>query len=191
MRRLLENWLSAGQLIVSFVCLIWGVALLNHVSGYSLSQFGIVPREFHGLAGIPFWVLLHGDFSHLALNTTPLLFLGFFVALRGPRLYFKITLMVWLIAGLGVWLLGRPAVHLGASGLIFGYFGFILAVAIYERSLSDLGVASITIFYYGGLFFGLLPVHSFVSWESHILGLLAGVLAARLFGKDWVSTRNR
>lgn len=141
--------------------------------------------------GILAWVLLHGDFTHLALNTTPLLFLGFFVALRGPVMFLKITCLVWLLAGFAVWVAGRSAVHLGASGLIFGYFGFILAVAIYERSLFDLGVASLTIFYYGGLFFGILPIEPFVSWESHLFGLISGILAARLYGKDWVLRQKR
>jgi membrane associated rhomboid family serine protease len=121
----------------------------------------------------------------------PLIFLGFFVALRGPLLFFKISLLVWVLAGVAVWLLGRPAIHLGASGLIFGYFGFILAIAVYERSLWDLSVASLTIFYYGGLFFGVLPLQAFISWEAHLAGLAAGILAARVFGKDWVSTRIR
>ena len=115
--------------------------------------------------------------------------MGFFVALRGPVLSVKITLTIWVIAGLGVWIFGRPAIHIGARGLVFGYFGFILAVAICERSLFDLGVASLTMFYYGGMFFGILPVQAFVSWESHLFGSLSGVFAARVFGKGWASTR--
>ncbi|MBT4161538.1 MAG: rhomboid family intramembrane serine protease [Gammaproteobacteria bacterium] len=186
MKNFLDNWLGALQLIITVTALIWCAALLNYLSGYTLSQFGIYPREVVGLVGILFWVLLHGDFTHIVLNTSPLLFMGFFVALRGPVLYFKITVLVWLVAGLAVWVFGRPAIHIGASGLVFGYFGFILAVAVYERSIFDLAVASVTIFYYGGLFFGIFPLEQFVSWESHLSGFLAGILAARLFGKDWV-----
>ncbi len=171
--------------------LLWAITLINHVTGYSFNQFGIYPREPWGLIGIGSWVLLHGDLTHLIVNTTPLLFLGFFVAVRGPRLFLKITATVWIVAGMAVWLLARPAVHLGASGLVFGYFGFLLAIAIYERSLLDLTVASVAMFYYGGLLFGILPGPAFVSFESHLFGLMAGVLAARLYGKDWVRQQNR
>ncbi len=187
----LNKWLDAFQLIGCLVGLLWCATLLNHLQGYAFNQFGIYPREVQALPGIFFWVLLHGDFTHLIMNTTPLFFLGFIVALRGPALFFKITVTVWLFAGLSVWLGGRPAFHIGASGLVFGYFGFLLAVAIYERSLIDLAVASVTVFYYGGMFFGLLPTVPFVSFESHIAGLVMGVVAARLFGKDWVRALNK
>ena len=186
MKSHLDNWLGAFRLIACLIAILWCVALFNHIQGYGFNQFGIYPRAVDALPGIFFWVLLHGDFTHLILNTTPLFFMGFFVARRGPALFFKITFTVWILAGLCVWLTGRPAWHIGASGLVFGYFGFILAVAIYERSLVDLAVASLTIFYYGGMFFGLLPSAPFVSWESHVAGFLTGILAAKLYGKDWV-----
>ena len=87
---------------------------------------------------------------------------------------------------LGLWLAGYSC---RSEWLVFGCFGFILAVAIYERSLFDLGVAPLTMFYYGGMFFGILPAQAFVSWESHLFGLYSGVFAARVFGKGWTSTR--
>ena len=176
-------------MIAWFTGIIWGLALFNHLQGDEFNRFGIYPRDLWGLFGVFTWVVLHADLAHLLINTTPLLFMGFFVALRGPMLFIKITLTIWIVAGLAVWIFGRPAIHIGASGLVFGYFGFILAVAIYERSLLDLGVATVTMFYYGGMFFGILPAEAFVSWESHLFGLVSGVLAARVFGKDWVSTR--
>lgn len=191
MKQLLDNWLTALQTITLLVVLIWLVAVANHLSGYLLSAFGLLPREPQALFGILFWIVLHGSFEHLLMNTTPLFVMGFFVALRGPWLFFKITVTVWLIAGIAVWLFGRPAYHIGASGLVFGYFGFILAIAVYERSLVDLAVASFTIFYYGGLIFGVLPIEQFVSWESHLFGLLAGIFAARLFSRAWVGEEGR
>ncbi len=186
MKQLLENWLSALQTITLLVVFIWLVAMANYLSGFLLSTFGLFPRELTALPGILVWILLHGSFEHVLMNTTPLFVMGFFVALRGPWLFIKITVTVWLVAGIAVWLFGRPAYHIGASGLVFGYFGFILAIAVYQRSLVDLAVASFTIFYYGGLIFGVLPIDQFVSWESHLFGLLAGILAARLFSKAWV-----
>lgn len=190
-RARLHSWVQALQLILLLVGILWCLALFNHLGGYHLNHFGIYPRRLDGLSGVLVWVLLHGDFTHLLVNSTPLVFLGFFVALRGPLLFFKITITVWLLAGFFVWLLAREAIHIGASGLVFGYFGFLLAVAVAERSLSDLAVASLIIFYYGGLFFGVLPTAEFVSWESHLFGLLTGFLAAKLFGKDWVQRQTR
>ena len=81
---------------------------------------------------------------------------------------------------MGVWIFGRDAYHIGASGLVFGYFGFLVAVGIYEKSLSSLTIASFAVFYYGGLIYGVLPTESFISWEAHLFGLMAGVLAARI-----------
>ena len=132
------------------------------------------------MPGIIFWPFLHGGFYHLLMNTTPLLVLGYFVALRGFVPFFQISAIIVLVGGLGVWVAGREAYHIGASGLVFGYFGFLVAAGVYERSVSALAVASFALFYYGGLIFGILPTESFVSWEGHLFGLLAGVLSARL-----------
>ncbi len=161
--------------------LVWIIEVINNLLGHRLDVFGIYPRAIDKLPGIFFWPFLHGSLRHLVLNTTPLLVMGFFVALRGPSMFLKTTLLITLVGGLGVWLFGRPAFHIGASGLVFGYFGYLVAMGIYERRLGSLAVASLTLFYYGGLIFGILPTDSFVSWEGHLFGLAAGILAARLF----------
>ncbi|MDZ7686164.1 MAG: rhomboid family intramembrane serine protease [Gammaproteobacteria bacterium] len=82
--------------------------------------------------------------------------------------------------GLGVWLFGRPAFHIGASGLVFGFFGFLVTIGIYEKSLPALAIASFAIFYYGGMIYGVMPADGFVSWEAHLFGLCAGVFAGRM-----------
>lgn len=188
---MLDNWLDAFRLAAGLVTLTWFVALLNLLTGYSLNHLGIYPRDPASLTFLPVWVLLHGDTRHLLINTTPLFYMAFFVGLNGPRLFLKITLVVTLVGGLAVWLVGRPAIHIGSSGLIFGYFGFLLAIALYERSLLDLAVASLTLFYYGGLFLGLVPGEPAVSYEAHLFGLCAGVLCARLFGREWIAAQGK
>ena len=187
LRHLRDNWQDAVRIIAALVGLIWCIGVLNHLSGFLLNQFGILPRTFSGLPGVFTWVLLHGSYLHMLLNTMPLLFLGFFVGLRGPVLFFKITAIIWWGAGLAVWLLGRDAVHIGSSGLVFGYFGFLLAVAISERNVFDLGVASVVLFYYGGMFAGILPADALVSWEAHLAGFITGGLAARWLGPEWAA----
>lgn len=160
--------------------MLWLVEAANTLTDHQLNVFGIYPRELAALPGLFFWPLLHANFQHLIMNTTPLAVLGFFVALRGASVFVRTCLVILLVGGLGVWLFGRPAFHIGASGLVFGFFGFLVAVSFYEKSLSALGIASFAILYYGGLIWGVLPSDSFVSWEAHLFGLMAGVLAARL-----------
>ncbi len=180
MRDLAENWISALKLILAMVILIWIVEVINNFLGHRLGVYGIYPRKTEALPGILLWPFLHGSLNHLIMNTTPLLVMGFFVALRGWWVFLKSCLLILIISGLGVWIFGRPAYHVGTSGLVFGFFGFLITLAIYERSIATFAIASFTVFYYGGLIFGILPRDNFVSWEGHLFGLLAGMLSARL-----------
>jgi membrane associated rhomboid family serine protease len=164
-----------------FVVTMWLVELANLVSGYALVGFGIQPRLPSGLWGIIFAPFLHGSLAHLVANTVPFLVLGWLVALRGLREFFFVTGWVMLIGGGAVWLLGRPfSVHVGASGLIFGYLGFLLARGVLERSVLSVVLSLVALLLYGGAIWGVLPVSERVSWEGHLFGLLAGVAAGRL-----------
>ena len=176
--------MSAAETIGFFTFLIWVAHLVNTFTGHQLDVFGIYPRNIETLPGIILWPFLHANFNHIILNTTPLLFMGYLVALRGRGLFVSSSLFILIVGGLGVWLFGRASFHIGASGLVFGYFGFLVAIGIYERSISGLAIASLTLFYYGGIIFGVLPTNSFISWEGHLFGLLAGILAARLFANN-------
>lgn len=180
MSRIAENWLSSVKLILTMVIFIWLVELLNSLMGHRLNSYGIYPREIETLPGILLWPFLHGNFQHLIMNTTPLMVMGFFVALRGWKTFVKTTLLILIIGGLGVWIFGRSAFHIGASGLVFGFLGFLVTVAIYERNLTTFAIAFFIAFYYGGLIFGILPGDRFISWEGHLFGLLAGIMSARL-----------
>ena len=162
---------------------IWLAALANYLIAYELNFHGILPREINSLPGIIFWPFLHGGFVHLAMNTTPLFILGFLVGLRGPKLFLLLSLFIVIVAGLAVWVFGRTAYHIGASGLVFGYFGFLVAVAWYEKHLSTFLIAALVLFFYGGLIFGVLPRDAFVSFEAHLFGLIAGMIGASLFAR--------
>lgn len=168
-------------MVASFIVVLWALELVNAAFGHQLNVLGIRPRDIEHLPGILVWPLLHADLAHLAMNTMPLALMGFFVALRGSRVFLQTSVVIAVLAGLGVWIFGRPGIHIGASGLVFGYFGFLVAVGIYEKSLAALAIASFTLFYYGGLIFGVLPANSFVSWEGHLFGLMTGIYVARLF----------
>ena len=188
-------------LLLIFVAVIWVVYLVNSLLfDGSLNRYGLSPMalpyrwlsEFEpslpylagSLRGILLSPLLHGSFSHLMSNTFPLLLLGGFVAIRGAKTLIGVSLLVILLGGLLVWVVGRPAVHIGASGLVFGYFGFLVAQGWYERSIVSIVVAVGVLLLYGGIIFGVLPQSGFISWEGHLFGLIAGVLAARLSRDD-------
>jgi membrane associated rhomboid family serine protease len=133
-----------------------------------------------GLAGIPLSPFLHGSFAHLSLNTLPLVTLGSLLILQGKRLFLSVSLWIILLSGAALWLLGRSAYHVGASSVLFGYFGYLVARGWYERSISALLVALLTLVLYGSIVWGVLPTRAYISWEGHLFGLLAGVLVARL-----------
>ncbi|MDQ7076151.1 MAG: rhomboid family intramembrane serine protease [Gammaproteobacteria bacterium] len=165
--------------LLYFIALLWLIEIINTLLGHRLNTWGILPRQLAGLPGILLWPLLHGGFFHLISNTVPLLILGYLVSLRGTKNFVHLTLFITLTSGLGVWLFARTAWHVGASGLIFGFFGYLLARGWFERSLKSAAIALLVAVVYGSLIFGVLPRGGQVSWEGHLFGLLAGVLAAR------------
>ena len=166
--------------IFGSLAVMWVVEIINGFIGHRLSLWGILPRTTPGLIGIPLSPFLHGSFNHVLSNTIPFLVLGGLVGLRGGQKLVGISLFIIVAGGAGVWLLGRPAVHVGASGLVFGYFGYLVANGWFDRRPLSILAAIAVIVVYGSLVFGVIPTTDFVSWEAHLFGLLAGVLAARL-----------
>ena len=125
-------------------------------------------------------MFMHGSIMHLALNTGPLIILGGLVLLHGKWMFFETTAIIVLVGGFAVWIIGRPSIHVGASGLIFGYFGFLVSRGIIKKSIGSMAVSFITVAAYGGMIWGLIPTLSHVSWEGHLCGFLSGILAAKL-----------
>ena len=171
---------SALLLVAVFVALLWAVELANGLVDHRFNDYGILPRTRGGLVGIPLAPLLHGDFGHLLSNSVPLLVLGSLAATQGRKALVGASLLIVLLGGAGVWVAGRSSVHVGASGLVFGLFGYLVARGWYDRSIVSVLIALVVLLLYWGLLFGVLPSRGFISWEAHLFGLLAGVLAARL-----------
>ena len=174
---------SSAFCIFGLLTVIWAVELVNGFMGHQLSGWGILPRTTQGLIGIPLSPLLHGSCSHAVSNTVPLLVLGGLIGFRGSRALMGVTLFVIVVSGVAVWGLGRTAIHVGASGLVFGYLGYLLAKGWYDRKPSSILIALAVLLLYGGLLLGVLPSKGFISWEMHLFGLIAGMLAARLTKK--------
>lgn len=174
--------MARGVLVLmALVALAWVMELVDVVTmRCCLDAYGIVPRTLSGLWGILFAPVLHGGFAHLLANTVPFLTLGFLVMVRGLGTFVGVSLLVILLGGLGVWIFGARGYHIGASGLIFGYIGYLLARGYFERSFGSLAVAVIVAVLYGGALWGVLPGQRGISWEGHLFGFLAGVATAGL-----------
>jgi len=143
-----------------------------------LEQLGLVPRSLTGLLGIVAMPFLHGNFGHLSSNTLPLTVLLGLMVLSRPRPWSTLIILT-LISGVALWLFGRPALHIGASGLIYALMGFLIAAGILERRLISAAVALVVGLTYGmSIIGGILPWQPGVSWEGHLFGLIAGAALA-------------
>jgi membrane associated rhomboid family serine protease len=160
----------------------WTAFVVNGIAGGALMQYGVIPRTLTGLRGILFAPFLHANMQHLIANTIPFLAMGWLVMLRDARHFLPVTLFAMLGSGLMAWLLGAPgSVHIGASGVVFGYFGFLLLGGWYARSVMSISLSILVAVMWGGLVLGIAPGQVGISWQSHLGGFIAGVLAARRY----------
>ena len=172
------------SLLFGLVAIAWALEIVDLVLFGSLDYFGIQPRTLHGLFGVAASPFLHLGFGHLVSNTLPFLVLGGIVLIGGRKIFLLASLIILAVGGGAVWTLGPGATnHIGASGLIFGYLGFLLARGIVEKSAFWIVVSIVVLVLYGGMIVGVLPGQVGVSWQGHLFGLLGGVLAA------WVAHR--
>jgi membrane associated rhomboid family serine protease len=159
----------------------WAVFALNSVLGGALLRLGVIPRTTVGLRGILFAPFLHASLSHIVANSIPFVVLGWMVMLRDERHFIPVTLAGMVGSGLVAWLLGAPGtVHIGASGVIFGYLGFLMLTGWYTRSFVSMLLSIGVTLVWGSLVLGMLPGAPGISWQAHIGGFLGGVVAARL-----------
>ena len=160
----------------------WGAFGANVALGGALLKFGIVPRTTDGLIGILVAPFLHANLDHLVANTVPFLLFGWLVMLRDRRHFAVVTLLAMLGSGLLSWTLGAPnSIHIGASGVVFGYFGFLLLAGWYARSAGSIAISLLVGVLWGGTVLGVLPGTPGISWQGHLGGFIGGVLAARRY----------
>jgi membrane associated rhomboid family serine protease len=179
------SWKATAEVLRNSVVLTWLVSLINILLlGNGLGRLlGIRPRQLQGLLGIAFSPFLHRDLGHLVANTVPFLVLGWLVLLQdgigSNRDFYAITMTILLVGGLGTWIFGRDAIHLGASGLVFGYIGFLLAGAYIGPTLLTLGFSLLVFWMYGNQLWAMLPSsrENAVSWEGHLFGFVGGIIA--------------
>jgi membrane associated rhomboid family serine protease len=171
-------WVMVGLLAV-----IWGVQLLNALEGYDLSlEFGIEARNPFSLPDILTAPFVHASWSHIEANSGPLFIFGFLAAYRGVKKFLGVTLLIIGASGIAIWVMSAPnVVTVGASGLLFGYFGYIIVRGIFDRHLIDIVIGVVMALCFAYQLTALLPTQQAISWQGHLFGFIAGIAGGWLF----------
>jgi membrane associated rhomboid family serine protease len=165
-------------LMAKMVGVVFFIQVINAAIGYRLCAFGILPRHPIGLIGIPLSPLIHASFNHFFSNAIIFFALANLVALEGTSQFLLITAIITVIGGFATWLLGRAALHVGASGLIMGYWGYLLVNAYHHPTLITIALGVVCIYFFGGMLSNMIPDSAKESWEGHVFGVFSGVLAS-------------
>ena len=182
----LRKELTLYKWLLLFVIASWWIieAVDTVLPGMSLDGLGVRPRTQRGLVGILLAPFLHGGFGHVLNNSIGMLLLGGAVILRSVRDYVVVFITAMLVGGLGVWLIAPSnSVHIGASGVVYGYLGYLLTTGWFERKPLAIVLSVVAAVLWGGLLPGVLPGQPGISWQGHLFGCLGGVLAASYLAK--------
>jgi len=181
-----SDWQSGLIVVGVMAAIMWIVEIFDQISGDDLDRYGIQPRDVDSLPGIVAAPFLHAGFDHLIGNTIPFLILGAIIALGGATRVLLTTAIIILVAGVGTWLIGPThSVHVGASGVVFGYAGYVIARGVFSRSLLELAIGALVVVLYSSTLLSALVPTQGISWQSHLFGGIGGVLAA------WMLDRRR
>lgn len=171
------SWSGALVLMCAFTALLWIVQLVNAGDHYGLDRFGMRPREVGGLWGIGTEPFLHDSYGHLAANTLPVLLVGWALMISGLRNWTTVTVSVIVLGGAATWLVAPSGLIVGASPLVFGWLGYLIARAYFSRRLRWIVTAAVVLLVFGTLLGNLLPSYdSSGSWQAHLAGFVAGVV---------------
>jgi len=165
----------------TFVLLLWLIKMVEVTIDTDFVRYGIFPRSIEGLKGILFYPLIHGSLNHLINNSTALLILGMGIFHFYRPIAYKIFFWTYLISGVCVWLSARPAFHIGASGLIYGFASFIFISGIIRKNTHLLALSMLVIFLYGSMVWGIFPIKPGMSWEGHLWGMMSVIILAYFF----------
>jgi membrane associated rhomboid family serine protease len=176
---------NALLILFALVALMWIVEVVDVALDHRLDRYGIEPRDVEGLDGVVAAPFLHVGFGHLLANTIPFVTMGVLIALEGARRLVLVTVIVALISGFGTWLVASPGtIHVGASGIVFGYATYLIARGVFNRSGTQLVVGAAVVLVWGGVLLGGLEPQRGISWQGHLFGAIGGVVAARAVTRD-------
>lgn len=177
-----KKLLSAVKTASVPVMIIWILHIIKVIGNFHWGRFGVFPREIDGLAGIIFSPLIHGDFQHLFSNSIPVFFLVTMILFFYEKIALISITAIYLITGLLVWLFAREGVyHIGASGVVYGMVSFVFWNGVFRRSMKAVILSLVIIIMYSGYFAGIVPGQEGISWESHLMGGLTGIVVSFIF----------
>lgn len=186
------SWSAALIVMLALGVVLWIVQFVNAGDGYRLDRFGLRPRRVDGLDGVVLSPFLHASYGHLAANSAPFVLIGWVVLLAGFRAFLLASALVVVLGGLGTWLVAPSGVIVGASALVMGWIGYLLARAYFSRKLKWIAAAVVVLAFFGTVLGGLLPSSgSGVSWQAHLCGFVAGVAAGALLHPRRARKRTR
>jgi membrane associated rhomboid family serine protease len=176
-----DSRLGGFRLVAAMAALMWVVEMVDSIADHQLDRYGIEPRDTDGLVGIAAAPFLHAGFGHLAANTVPFVVMGLVIAFKGALRVLAVTAIVALVSGLGIWLVAPAStLHLGASGVVFGYATYLLARGFFNRNLVELAVGLVVGAVWGSVLLGGLLPEEGISWQGHLFGAIGGIVAAWL-----------
>ncbi len=169
---------------IIFVCIIWFIKLFEWSFGFDLYQLGVFPLKSKGLLGILTSPFIHSDFEHLIANTLPIFALSWGICYFYRKLAFRIILYTLFTTNILLWLGGREAWHIGASGLVYAFASFLFFSGLFRNYYKLIAISFVVAFLYGGLFWGIFPTLKEVSWEGHLFGACSGFIYALAYRKQ-------
>jgi membrane associated rhomboid family serine protease len=176
---------SGLKLLAVLVGLMWLSEIVDTALNGQLDQYGIISRDSEGLLGVVTAPFLHLGFGHLISNTLPLVTLGALIAISGAARLFAVSAIVTVIGGFGTWLVSPPnTITIGASGLVFGFAAYLIARGVFNRRLGQVLIGVLVVLVWGSALLGGLLPQDGISWQGHLFGAIAGVLAAWVLAED-------
>lgn len=167
-----------------FIGCIWIVKISELILNEDFSGFGLYPLKIKGIIGIFTSPFIHGNIDHLIANSIPLLVLGTALFYFYSKVSYKVFFLIYIMTGIWVWFGGRPSYHIGASGIVYGLAGFIFTSGVILKNIRLLAISLLVVFLYGSMIWGVFPIDPKVSWESHLLGMIAGIILAIYYRND-------
>ncbi len=174
---------KAFWVMVGFLAVLWILQIFNAIDNYGITdQHGIIARDVGSLPGILTAPFLHVSWAHIEGNSGPLFIFGFLAAYRGVKKFFGVSVLIIIISGLGAWLISPAGSDtVGASGVIFGYLGYVLVRGIFDRHRIDIVIGLVMALCFAYQFADLLPQNNGVSWQAHVFGFAAGIVGGWFF----------
>jgi membrane associated rhomboid family serine protease len=183
-RRSKANFVLALKIAAAFLAVLWVIFIVDAALGLQLGRFGLRPGSIPGLIGLITAPLLHGSMGHLASNSLPLLISLTAMLFLYPNSSARVIPVIWVGSAIIAWLIGRPSLHFGASGLIYGLLAYVFLGGVLRRDMRSVAVSLLVWFLYGTMVWGVLPIRPHMSWELHLGGAVMGVIMAFVF-RNW------